>query len=118
MMLPCLGNNRYLWHQSFNIQQTAVTGGFYRHINTKGLDSLHGIQPFLFLTYVCLRIAAAYFTTIFRPLTMYRPGFSFGAASFTVVLRNSTTPFIEQIVTRVSLSANIASSPLTTVVVP
>ena len=118
MMLPCLGNNRYLWHQSVNIRQTAVTGCFYRHINAKGLDSLHGIQPFLFLTYVCLLIAAVYFTTIFRPLTMYRPGFSFGAASFTVVLRNSTTPFIEQIVTRVSLSANIASSPLTTVVVP
>ncbi len=49
---------------------------------------------------------------------MYKPGFSFCAASFTVVLRNSTTPFIDQIVTRVSLSANIASSPLTTVVVP
>lgn len=48
MMLPCLGNNRYLWHQSFNVRQTAVTGCFYRHINAKGLDSLHGIQPFPF----------------------------------------------------------------------
>ena len=35
MMLPCLGNNRYLWHQSVNIRQTAVTGCFYRHINAK-----------------------------------------------------------------------------------
>ena len=118
MMLPCLGNNRYLWHQSVNVRQTAVTGCFYRHINAKRAGLLAWDPALYVLIYVCLLIAAAYFTTIFRPLTMYKPGFSFGAASFTVVLRNSTTPFIEQIVTRISLSANIASSPLTTVVVP
>ena len=118
MMLPCLGNNLYLWHQSVFVRQTAVTGCFYRHINAKRAGLLAWNPALFVFIYVCLRIAAVYFTTIFRPLTIYRPGFSFGAASFTVVLRNSTTPFIEQIVTRMSLSANIASSPLTTVVVP
>lgn len=48
MMLPCLGNNRYLWHQSVNIRQTAVTGGFYRHINAKGWTPCMGSSPFCF----------------------------------------------------------------------
>ena len=75
------------------------------------------LQWLEFFSY-CLVVGVFYFTTILRPFTIYMPGVRRGAASFTVVLRKSTTPLIEQIVTRVSVSANTASSPLTGVVVP
>lgn len=53
MMLPCLGNNRYLWHQSVNVRQTAVTGCFYRHINAKRAGLL-AWDPALSVFYLCV----------------------------------------------------------------